>query len=126
MEIPLDLSLEWIRVNPDIYTFLIDPENDTAAAYINAMPGDEIAYAKLRSGEKFENAVSAKDVVPYVGSSTVKIYLMSIAVAETYRRWGCLSEFIHAAAYGIFRQAHLVCEEISCSGYASSGIGLDA
>jgi hypothetical protein len=86
--IPRGLSLNWIRINPDIYTFLMDSQSDAPAAYINAMPIDDGAYAEIRSGKRDDNTVTAEDVVPYVMSNTVKVYLMSIAVAEKHRRWG--------------------------------------
>jgi hypothetical protein len=86
--IPRGLSLTWIRINPDVYTFLMDPQTNAPAAYINAMPVGETAYAKIRGGTLVDNAITADDIVPYDGSSTIKIYMMSIAVAERYRRWG--------------------------------------
>jgi hypothetical protein len=88
VEIPRGLSLEWIKVNADIYTFLIDRETGVPAGYINAMPVDDAAYTDIRSGKRADNAITANDVLPYLGPRTVKIYLMSIAIAEEHRRWG--------------------------------------
>jgi hypothetical protein len=88
VEIPRGLPLEWIAVNADIYTFLIDRFSERATAYMNAIPVSAAAYAAIRSGEKDDNDVSAGDVTPYVGRETVRIYLMSVAVADEYRRLG--------------------------------------
>jgi GNAT superfamily N-acetyltransferase len=88
VEIPRGLPLEWIAVNADIYTFLIDRFSDRATAYLNAIPVTDAAYAAIRSGNKDDNYVSAGDVTPYVGRETVRIYLMSIAVADEYRSLG--------------------------------------
>ncbi|SRR6266404_2213731 len=97
VEIPRGLSLTWIKVNPDIYTFLIDRETQKAAGYINAMPVEDALYDLIRSGKVADNAIPGDGIVPYGGTGTVKVYLMSIAIAEKYRRWG----------EGIFQQAYV-------------------
>ncbi len=96
IELPRGLSLSWIKINPDIYTFLIDRETRKLAGYINAMPVDNSLYAKIRAGMA-DNTVPASGIVPYLGSGTVKIYFMSIAIDEEYRRWG----------EGIWQQAYV-------------------
>jgi hypothetical protein len=97
VEIPRGLSLTWIKVNPDIYTFLIDRQTQKAAGYINAMPVEGALYERIRSGKIADNSIQADGIVPYGGTQTVKLYLMSIAIAEKYRRWG----------EGIFQQAYV-------------------
>jgi hypothetical protein len=97
VEIPRGLSLTWIRVNADIYTFLIDRGTKKPAGYLNAMPVDDRTYAGIRAGRIADNEVRADGVRPYLGSGTVKIYLMSIAIDDKYRRWG----------EGIFQQAYV-------------------
>jgi hypothetical protein len=86
--IPPGLSLKWIKINPDIYTFLIDRHTRKPAGYINAMPIENTAYEELRTGERPENKITENDIVPYLGPRSVRVYLMSIAIAEQYRRWG--------------------------------------
>lgn len=89
VEIPDGLSLSWIKVNPDIYTFLIDRESGTPAGYINAMPVEDELYAGIRSGTVVDNAVPADAILPYIGArKRIRVYLMSIAIAGQYRRWG--------------------------------------
>lgn len=89
VEIPRGLSLAWIKVNPDIYTFLIDRANGEPAGYINAMPIEDKLYAAIRAGKVTDDAISADSILPYLGSrKAIKIYMMSIAIAEKYRRWG--------------------------------------
>jgi pimeloyl-ACP methyl ester carboxylesterase len=83
-----DLALAWARINPDIYTFLIDSVTGKPAGYINAMPVDDAGYAGIRRGALVDTAVAAENVLPYVGTGPVKVYLMSLAVAEQYRQWG--------------------------------------
>lgn len=87
-EIPRGLSTTWIKVNPDIYTFLIDRQTAKPAGYINAMPVDDALYAQIRSGRVLDNAIPASSIVPFLGTEPVKVYLMSIAIDEEYRRWG--------------------------------------
>lgn len=46
-----------------------------------------------------DNEISADSILPFVGSlKRIKVYMMSIAVAEKYRRWG----------EGISQQAYLL------------------
>jgi hypothetical protein len=87
VEIPRGLSLTWIKRNPDIYTFLIDREKREPAGYINAMPVKDDLYSNIRNGLVVDSAVPASSIEPFAGHE-VKIYLMSIAIAEKYRRWG--------------------------------------
>jgi len=87
VEIPRTLSREWIKINPDIYTFLIDRDSGNPAGYINAMPVDENLYAGIRSGIITDNEVPASGIVSFDRRQTVKIYIMSIAVAEKHRHW---------------------------------------
>lgn len=86
--IPRGLSLNWIKINPDIYTFLIDRASRKPAGYINAMPVDDSLYESIRSGRVDDNKVPASGIVAYSRDQQVKIYLMSIAVSEQYRQWG--------------------------------------
>ena len=89
VEIPRGLSLTWIGINPDIYTFLIDRNSRTPAGYLNAMPIEDSLYDRIRNGEVTDNQIFAKDIVPYNGpTKSLKIYLMSIAIDGQYRRWG--------------------------------------
>ena len=86
--VPDDLALDWIRINPDIYTFLMDRESGRAVGYLNAMPVDDSLYAGIRSGTVADNEVQASGIVAYRKGQDIKIYLMSIAVSERYRQWG--------------------------------------
>lgn len=88
VEIPRGLSLEWIKINPDIYTFLIDRESHKPAGYINAMPVDEMLYQGIRSGSVADNEIPASGIIGYGRDQEIKIYLMSIAVSEQHRQWG--------------------------------------
>jgi GNAT superfamily N-acetyltransferase len=86
--VPDDLALDWIKVNPDIYTFLLDRESGKTVGYLNAMPVDDSLYAGVRSGRVADNQVPPSGIVAYGRDQEIKIYLMSIAVAEQYRQWG--------------------------------------
>jgi hypothetical protein len=97
VEIPRGLSLSWIKVNPDIYTFLIDRQTRQPAGYMNAMPVTPELYDQLRRGEKNDKEVEARSVLPYASGSTLRVYVMSIAIDVKYRRWG----------EGIFQQSYI-------------------
>ncbi len=96
IELPRGLALSWVEINPDIYTFLIDRQTSEPAGYINAMPVESSLYEEIRAG-KLDNTVPPSGIVPFLGSRTVKIYFMSIAIAEQHRRWG----------EGIWQQAYI-------------------
>lgn len=85
---PRGLSLEWVRMNPDIYTFLVHRETRLPTGYINAIPLRDEVYAGMREGRLIDNEVTAAGVLSYEGQSVVKVYLMSIAIEDRYRRWG--------------------------------------
>lgn len=87
-EIPRGLSTSWIRVNPDIYTFLIDRSSGKPAGYLNAMPVEQDAYERIKRGEVLDNGVQASDVSVFERGQSCRIYIMSLAVGEQYRRWG--------------------------------------
>jgi len=87
-KLPDKLSLSWISVNPDIYTFLIDRNTKRPGGYINAMPVTDKAYNAIREGKIIDREVSAADIVPYGNNQAVKMYLMSIAILKRYRQWG--------------------------------------
>jgi len=89
VEIPRGLSLTWIAINPDIYTFLIDRISGNPAGYINAMPLDDSLYNEIRKGKVNDNDVTADSIVPFgENEKNLKIYLMSVAIDEKYRHWG--------------------------------------
>lgn len=94
--LPGGLSMTWIRVNPDIYTFLIDRMAHIPAGYINAMPVTERAYGLIREGQLLDKDITAADILPF-DEKPVKLYLMSIAIAENHRRLGD----------GLFHQAYV-------------------
>ncbi|MFL6390100.1 MAG: hypothetical protein ACJ71U_21680 [Terriglobales bacterium] len=88
IEIPRGLSLEWIKVNPDIYTFLMDRRNNQARGYINAMPVNDELFAKLKSGAIEDNEVTADGLEPFTEGAILRMYLMSIAIAPELHRVG--------------------------------------
>ena len=88
VEIPNGMAVSRAKINPDIWTFIIDRQSRRPAGYINAMPVDDSTYEEIRSGRVFDNGISPSGIVPYVPNQTVRVYLMSIAIAEQDRRWG--------------------------------------
>jgi hypothetical protein len=87
-EVSMKLATDWLKINPDIYTFLVDRSTEKAAGYLNAMPIDDLTYDTIKSGALKNDSLQASSVVPYLGKETVKIYLMSLAVSPIHRRWG--------------------------------------
>jgi GNAT superfamily N-acetyltransferase len=83
-----DTALEWIKINPDIYTFLVDRASGKAVGYINAIPVDDALYTAIRRGSVADNEIAASGIVAYEREQEIKVYLMSIAVSEQHRQWG--------------------------------------
>ena len=76
----------WIDVNPDIYTFLNDRQKDIAKGYINAMPVDDDVFDQIKKGLIQDNEITDEHIVPFVPNQSLKVYLMSIAIAPDVRQ----------------------------------------
>lgn len=85
VELPRGLSTTWIKVNPDIYTFIFDQLDNEVKGYINAIPIEDDAFEKIKNGSLNDNEISAENIVPFVRNQNIKIYLMSIAIAQESR-----------------------------------------
>jgi pimeloyl-ACP methyl ester carboxylesterase len=85
VELSENLVLDWIKINPDIYTFLFDHKDESVKGYINAMPIDEGAFQKLKMGVMSDNEVIPENIIPFVGDQDLSIYLMSIAILPSAR-----------------------------------------
>jgi len=94
VELPGGRSLEWITIEPNIYTFLIDRLGQRLIGYVNAMPLTDAAFADVLGGTKDDHEVVAADVTPLQGGRDVKLYLMSIAIEPGAR----------VAADGVFQR----------------------
>ena len=70
-----DMAINWIRANPDIYTFLTDRRSGQTVGYLNALPLSSNIYKKLRRGKANDNDISGADVVSYENDQRLKIYL---------------------------------------------------
>jgi hypothetical protein len=106
--IPRGLSTTWIEINPDIYTFLINRTHGNVCGYINAMPIRDDCFAKIKEGEIRDNEISNEDILPFLANQTVKLYLMSIAIAPTTRRvnQGLLQEPIERLVSGFIAKLY--------------------
>ncbi|HYX23696.1 MAG TPA: hypothetical protein VFC23_06040, partial [Thermoanaerobaculia bacterium] len=85
VDIPRGLGLQWIRIEPDIYTFLVDMNGNRPLGYINAMPVKKGIFEALASGEKDDNQVTADDLVSFQNGGDIYLYLMSIAIEPAAR-----------------------------------------
>jgi pimeloyl-ACP methyl ester carboxylesterase len=85
VEISDDLPLDWIAVNPDIYTFLFDHRDDSVKGYINAMPVDDVIFEKIRLGLIQDNEIGADNILPFFRNQVISVYLMSIAIMPSAR-----------------------------------------
>ncbi|HEV2159800.1 hypothetical protein [Bradyrhizobium sp.] len=101
-QIPRGLSTTWIEINPDIYTFLFDRDSDKVCGYVNAMPLTDECFEKVKKGEIKDSDITSDDILPFLNNQTVKLYLMSIAIAPLVRRanQGLLQEPVERLAGG--------------------------
>ena len=88
VDIPRGLSAEWIEVCPDIYTFLMDRDSGLAVGYINAMPVTDSTFQKIKEGHVKDNEIEAEKVQPIAPGSSLKVYLMSVAISRAARNIG--------------------------------------
>lgn len=84
--IPCELPPQWIKVNPDIYTFLQDRNDGSVKGYINAPPVTDGKFAQIISGKRGDCHLQPIELTPFIPSSSCKLYLMSIAIASDARQ----------------------------------------
>jgi len=89
-DIPRGLSLNWISIEPDIYTFLTDNVKVTRG-YINAMPIKEEIFNEIKSGTLRDNQIMPEHLESYMmnHNNTIRLYLMSIAIEPSIRDLRC-------------------------------------
>lgn len=83
--IPYDLPTAWLKVNPDLYTYLIDRRDGTCSGYLNAMPLLPEAFEKVKAGKSRDNTIAPADVDTYTADVPVRLYIMSIATDPALR-----------------------------------------
>lgn len=103
VEIPRGLSLQWIQVCPDIYTFLMDRATGLPVGYVNAMPVTDNMFQKIKDGLVEDNEISADDVEPISPGASLKIYLMSVAISQASRNvgQGLVNEALQKLLHGL-------------------------
>jgi pimeloyl-ACP methyl ester carboxylesterase len=85
--IPDNLAEEWIRINPDIYSFLSRTNgSDDILGYINAMPLKRDVFDNLLLGKVHDNEIRPSDILSYEeGNKNVDLYIMSIAISPQFQ-----------------------------------------
>lgn len=64
--IPAGLAKEWIKVNKDIYSFLMKDEKlNDVVGYINAMPIKKDTFEKILTGVVHDNEITKSDILSY-------------------------------------------------------------
>lgn len=84
--VSIELGAEWIDINPDIYTFLVDRTTQKPVGYINAMPVTAEVFERIKTRGIRDNEVKASDVLPFDPEEAVNLYCMSIAIHPEARR----------------------------------------
>lgn len=77
--------LEWFKKNPNIYTFLLDEEEQKVVAYINAMPVKEELYKEIILGNIEDRFISKDDILTYEDNTSYAVYFCSLAVHPDYK-----------------------------------------
>lgn len=98
---------EWISVNKDIYTFLLDGEK--VVGYINFMPLTNFAYNKYLSGKITDADITKEDITLFKKGNN-KCLFVSLVLDKSYRKglifnvlWnGFLTRFNELKNKGIF------------------------
>jgi pimeloyl-ACP methyl ester carboxylesterase len=107
VDLPRGLSLTWIDINPDIYTFLLDRADNKVKGYINAMPIDDVVFERIKAGVEVEdNKIKAADIALFQSHQKLRIYLMSIAIEPSALQAseGLFQAALEKLLYGFFEK----------------------
>lgn len=77
--------IEWFKKNPEIYTFLVDDEDGSVAAYVNAMPITESLHDKIMNSELLDVNIDTADILEYKPGEEYILYFCSIVVRPDYQ-----------------------------------------
>ena len=105
VDLPRGLSLTWIDINPDIYTFLFDRTDQAVKGYINAMPVCDDLFDRIKAGGEIkDNEIKASEVMPFHSDQQLRIYLMSIAIdpGALHASDGLFQDALERLLYGFF------------------------
>lgn len=106
-EVPDSTALQWMEINPDIYTFLIDTSTDRARGYVNLMPIERRVFEQIKRGGINDAMISPKTVQPFTKNCDLVAYIMSLAMHPDARR---LDEGLHSV--GLHRLMNGVCNKL--------------
>lgn len=79
----LETCIKWYEANNDIYTFIID-NNDNVVAYFNAMLLEEEIFEKLKKGTFFDNNITPDSIITPFLPGTYRLYFCSIAIDKNH------------------------------------------
>jgi pimeloyl-ACP methyl ester carboxylesterase len=105
VDLPRGLSLTWIEINPDIYTFLYNRADGTVKGYINAMPVNNTLFDRIKAGGEIkDNEIKASDILPFYSDQVLRMYIMSIAIdpSALQASQGLFQEALEKLLYGLF------------------------
>lgn len=105
VDLPRGLSLTWIGINPDIYTFLYNRADGTVKGYINAMPVNDALFDRIKAGGEIkDNEIKASEILPFYSDQVLRIYIMSIAIdpSALQASQGLFQEALEKLLYGLF------------------------
>ncbi|MFF2798242.1 hypothetical protein [Lysinibacillus xylanilyticus] len=80
-----DNCLKWFNKNPNIYTFLLDKEENKVIGYSNAMPITETLYDKIIDGIILDSHIDEEDILTYEENKNYILYFCSLLVHPDYQ-----------------------------------------
>ncbi len=113
-EASMDQAVEWVRVEPDIYTFLYNRRGQQWTGYVNAIPVTDQAFrTALQRGLK-DCELTGDHIVKLIPDSIVRLFALSIAVDPTAKEasLGLLNREVHALLDGFFQKWKRYAKEV--------------
>lgn len=79
----LEICLQWYEANNEIYTFIVD-KNDNVVAYFNAMIIDDELFQNIKEGKFMDNDIPADAIIEPFLPGVYHLYFCSIAIDQKH------------------------------------------
>jgi hypothetical protein len=74
----------WYQKNPNIYTLVVDKNNNRVVGYINAMPLENSYFKKIQTGTIIDVTIPPEAIRSFDFPDFYKLYISSIAIDPSY------------------------------------------
>ena len=82
-----DTYAAWYNAFPDSFVIAFDSIRNTPVGALIALPLQESAYERMRSGEALDGGLSADDIVPMDLPDQYDVYIADVMVTPGHQKW---------------------------------------